>query len=201
MRGATSMLGMALLLALAGCSSGPAPVTRVTAPNCATTPVLGGAPRLELAAGPRTLTFDATSPCLDLPVGRAVYVGFALPDNPVPYRVLLLSVPQGDTLFSPRVVTYAADGQPYRRVAREVFTLRGGLLRAMVELQPDEKFMVVSSDPASVGSEVTEVVQTGMETAGAAGGFMVPRVRDTSRSITFTNAHNGTMTVEARPKP
>jgi hypothetical protein len=197
MRGFWRVAG--LLVVLAGCSSGPAPITTVAAvPNCATTPVLGGAPRLGLGSGPTMLVFDAKTPCLETPAGRAVYVGFGLPESQTPYRILLLSIPQGDTLFSPAVTTYAADGQAYRRVSREVFTLRGGLLQATVEVQPDERFMVINSDPRSVGSQTVEYTHTGMETAGAAGGFVIPRVRDTSRSITFTNAHNGTMTVEAK---
>lgn len=190
----------ALVLAagLAGCSSGPAPVTKVEAPSCATTPVLGGAPRPGLGSMPVTLTFDARTACLDTPAGRATYVGFALPESAVPYEILLTSVPQGDTLLSPRVTTFAADGKPFRLVARDVFVLRGGVLRATVQAQPDERFMVVASDPASVGQEAVEVTVSTMEAAGVGGGFGVPRVRDTSRSISFTNAHNGLVTVEAR---
>lgn len=192
------------VLTVVGCAT-PAPpaVTSLDGRQCGTTPTLEGA-HIVAFNPERTLTInlDATAACLQTADGsKSTYVVFRLPEATDSYILGVTSAPWGQALLSPRLVLLGADGKVLRERASESPTFHGSSLYAGVRARPEERYLVVMSDPRSAGQYVSQIIgstQTTMAGTGAAF-FYIHTGSEANR--VFIYAHNGMLTVTARPVP
>lgn len=198
------VLAIVLLPAmLAGCASEgtlpPAPVLSLGDRICSPAPELGAAQRLELPSSkPQRLTIDSQSPCLDSePDGRSSYAVFALPESPQPYQMDVASTPTGLSLFSPRLLLLDASGAVIRSVGRSQFQFRGGSLHGVVRMSGAERYVVIASDPQGIG-ETRQRIQTSTSAVVTSVGTFYS---GNEAANTFTNAHNGVISIALRALP
>ncbi len=190
-----------------GAPPGPPPVTDLSTLACAASPNLVGAPSLLLDKGkPVIVDLGATPACLVYPDGsRASYVALNLPFAPGVYLVTVSSKLVGNVLFAPRVSLLGPTGAVLRQVPQEDFNFHGDLLSVGLRITPDIRYVLVTSEPASVGqgdSHVSTVITAGTYTSFV-GKAAITRSYSggTERTDNFVYTHNGTVIVRAEPMP
>jgi hypothetical protein len=147
------------------------------------------------------VTFDTSSACLDLGANKVAYKVFGLPPSADPFLVSVDSRPLGQGLFAPVVQLLDIDGKVVREIPRDAFSFHGTDIYAGFRTHPGETYLVVASDPQSVGQQISKVMDTTSVTTAAAGPVFIS-VHTGAESIpTFTYALNGMVTVVARPFP
>jgi hypothetical protein len=105
-------------------------------------------------------------------------------------------------MFSPRVLLLDGAGAVLREVPRDAFMFHGPNLYLGLRARPDGRYLVVASDPASVGGQETHIATQTQSSGGATtgGGYFVMNFgREKTRS--FTYAHSGKLIVAAKPFP
>ena len=192
--------------ALAACAAAPAlpPILSLDGHPCAERPDLVGAEDLPLDAGhPVKRAFDADAACLETAgSGKSVYAVFRLPQSGEPYLLSVTSAPVGETLFSPRLVLLDGQGEILRRVPRDDFMFHGTSLYAGLRAAPAERYLVVASDPASIGQQVSHIVGDSRMIPVPVGIGAVAMIHSGSETQQFfTYAHNGSVTIVAQPMP
>lgn len=193
------------LVVLGGCATSksqpailslPSVVSCQAAPDLTAAVPLGFNPEKEEAV---TVTIDAGSHCLEpSPGARSLYSILALPQAGQPFVVLVASAPQGESIFAPRLILLDAKGAISRQVPAEDFMFRGSALSALIRVHENERYLVVASDPQTVGQR-TESVQgsTSTQMMPMAGGyFWASSGRETKSDLTYS--HGGTVKVAAR---
>jgi len=147
------------------------------------------------------VTFDNNSACLDVGANKVAYRVFGLPPAAEPSLVSVDSRPLGQGLFAPALQLLDANGKVVREIPRDAFSFHGTDIYAGFRTHPGEAYLVVASDPQSVGQQISKVMDTTAVTTAAAGPVFIA-VHTGAESIpTFTYALNGTVTVVARPIP
>jgi hypothetical protein len=186
-------------------TEGPPPLLGLSIEGkaCVERPDLGSAQELVLATNkPITIAVDTNTPCLEGSDGeRSAYAVFGLPSSAEEYLVSVTSVPQGQTLLSPRVMMLDAMGQVLREVPNDIFTFRGRALAVGLRVRMGERYLVVASDPKSVGQEVSMIQSATMSTVVTTGYFYVPINSGSEAEVNYIYAHNGSITVAATPVP
>lgn len=192
-----------LLMAACAVAPGPPPTIDLSTRDCAITPELGDARPLLLDPGKaQTVNLDAASACWQMSAdSRSAYLVFRLPDAATPYLVGVTSEPQGQTLFSPRLVLLDGDGNVARELRRDAFMFHGAALYASIRSHAGERYLVVASDPGSVGQLVSQISGSTQANAVAAGTAVFAIHTGSEASNVFIYAHNGTVTVSAQPLP
>lgn len=170
MSGATSGTAVPLLLiaalGLAACAKPQVPpILEVARSDCTSMPDRATAavllppaaidvddPASTVPDRPLEMTIDGDSPCLQGDEGlRSLYALAALPQEEDPYLVRVTAEPGDEGFFAPRLLLLDEAGQPLREIAPENFVFRGLRLTGQFRVQPEERYLVVASDPASVG--------------------------------------------------
>jgi hypothetical protein len=169
---------------------------------CAARPELAGAPLVPFEAGKNVTADIGVGACLE-PKGsaRSSYVVFQLPEVAEPYLVRVTSMPLGETILSPRLLLLDVDGNLLRERARETFLFQGAALYTSLRAHPEERYLVIASDPATVGQEMTHIsgsVQQNIASAGLVT-FIYYTGNDQKRALIY--AHNGRVIVSAQPLP
>lgn len=188
---------------LAACATPPPPTVSLEGRSCVAGPELGKAQSLALAPDKAiTVKLDATAACLLANDGaKSVYVAFQLPQSADEYLVTVVSAPLGQGLFSPHLLMLDSNGQMVRELPRESFLFHGPSLSAGIRVHPGERYLVVASDPQSVGASVSRLTENTHVTV-ATSGFVTFAVHTGSEAnSTYTYAHNGTITVWAQTLP
>jgi hypothetical protein len=117
----------------------------------------GQIPPLELNKA-ATVTLDGNTTCWQAPDGsRNVYTVFRLPQLRVPPLVDVTSAPLGEGLFSPHVLMLDSDGNILRDVPRDSFSFHGPALHIGIRAHADETYVLVASDPKTVGSGISQI--------------------------------------------
>ena len=193
---------MMLGLAASGCSR-PAleAVTSLAGRTCAMAPDLTAARPIEFdVADTNRVDLDATGPCLGGAGGPSLYATFQLPNVPAPYVVNIASERRRQTVASLRLTLLDAQGGETRTVPRASFVQRGQELTSTLRVRPGERYLVVASDPATVGQQSRDI--TSATQTQAVGYPLLVQVNTGSEEVTSTRyAHNGTIRVAARPLP
>ncbi len=207
------LVGLVSAVVLAGCAagtSGPPPVVNLDARICAPGADLTGALAVPLEDGEGilspvkgvTVKLDMDAACLKPPSGeKRLYAVFKLPDSTTPYIITIASEPVGSGLLSPYAQMLDEQGRVLRVVQRDSFMFHGAALAANLRSHPGEEYLLVASDPASVGQTVSQIQGATQTTTSSGGGFFfyVRTGSETTRTMTY--AHSGSVTVKAAPVP
>ena len=114
----------------------------------------------------------------------------------------MTSAPLGDTLFSPRLMLLDEQGNVLREVPRDEFMFHGVALYAGLRAAPAERYLIVASDAASVGQQMSHILGESHLTPVPIGIGAVAIINSGSeKQQVITYAHNGRVTVSAQPIP
>lgn len=202
MRGSWLLLGCAPALFAMGCAKPPPPALSLEGRSCTTAPTLSGAPAVTLDDKTVTAKLDGNAACWQSGASPAsVYSVFALPKSDQPYIVSVISEPVGQGLFAPRVVFADDDGTTLREASRDSFMSHGLSLQANLRVRPNERYLIVASDPERVGQNVSQLVGSVQTTVAPVGlGFVAVHI-GSEATTTLTYAYSGVVKVSARPIP
>jgi hypothetical protein len=194
-----------MAIALGGCNHTPPPPARISLDglSCVASPVMTTAQSLPLDEGKAvTVDLETVNNCLQGQDGsKSAYVLFALPASPTTYLLTVKSIPVGSALFSPHLALLDTQGQLIREIKRDSFSFHGSALYVGIRAAPTDRYLLVASDPQSVGQTISQVAE-GTETRTAYGGvFYMQYSVGSDASINLTYAHNGKVTVTAQPMP
>lgn len=160
------LIGAALALPLFACAAPvPPAVTSYAAVACAATPDLAravalpaGKPRGEVV---RTLV-DAATPCLDVAGFRTPYIVYAIPAA-ANRMIDVGGAVEAARAFPPAISILGADGQPLRTLGSDQIYPRGDRVSAQFIPRDGERYILVTVDPALVGTSYNSVA-TGVST-------------------------------------
>lgn len=206
---------LAALLPLGGCqtkSSAP-PILSVEKHDCSASPEIARAAPLPVEQRkdsgdggkmepdePLTLTIDRSSPCLDFgDAGRSLYGIVALPQLDGSYVVRVAAEPSQTGIFSPHLVLLDAAGRQVREIDRGSFLFRGEKLTTQFWAHPDERYLVVASDPDGVGKQVNRLESQANSTVIAMPGGVLYLGIGNDQRVNLTYSYGGVVTLLARP--
>jgi len=199
-------------LLLAACASNgvvPPPMLAVTAENCAAKPDLTLAQPLILADKPGdekpvATSFDAQSPCYESSPGvKSYYRIFQMPAGTVSYTVSVASTPFGQGVFAPDVALLDGNGNKLREIARQNFVFRGSDLTTLFRNHPEERYLLVWSDPDGLG-KTFELTKEATQVYTGSTGFSTYQIHtgtDTTSQYIYTANGNVTITLVPIPAP
>jgi hypothetical protein len=197
---------LVLAVMLTGCVQADPPLLVLTGRSCDAVPVLNNAIPVPFASRSGAVaTLGLHSPCLQANGGRAVtYAVFSLPEGVAPFLVTITSNLVGTAVVRPRATVYDANGLILRTIKAEDFrpTITG--FTAGLRAQANDRLIMISADPASIGEPTT--LRLGARNIGtqvAATAYVpiiitVP-VQDQQRENRATLSLNGTIQVNADP--
>jgi hypothetical protein len=183
--------------------AGPPPVVSLAGRQCEFAPDLAKAqPVVFNPERPLTVKMDAEAACLQAEDGsRSTYAAFRLPEATEPYILSVTSTPQGQGLLSPRLVLLDDKGVRTRERVGESPTFQGAALYAGVRARPEERYLIVLSDPRLAGQSVSHIVTSRQATVVPVGTGFVAVHSGSEGSRVLTYAHNGDLTVTVKPVP
>jgi hypothetical protein len=167
------------------------------APDFTTTKIL------SLTDGkPIIVTLDGNTPCLIANGGQKItYVSFELPRSEEEYILSVDSSPIGEGLFSPKLTLLDADKKTLREVSADAFMAHGAALHAGLRPHVGERYLLVSSDPNTIG-QTNSHIASGITTTTVTTGIYTSTVRNGYETTSVvTHAYNGTVRVFAQPMP
>lgn len=195
MKAAPSILAAATIAATACTSAPPSPppVLSLVDRVCAKNLDLGSAKPVALAyEAPVVSEMDSLSPCWVMPDGsRSTYAVFVLPASSTSYVISIDSIPVGTALFSPKLLLLDAGGKLLRTVSREHGQFRGIALTLLTPYRRGERYAVVASEPASIGT-ASDHTENRFYSSVSAG---VTINSATEAVVSITNAHNGRVAI------
>jgi hypothetical protein len=188
---------------LAGCAGAPAapPLTSLLDRPCAEKLDLAAPHPVQLDGREVPVDFAAAAACWDVGGRRSAYAVFVLPSASEPYLASITSRPVGTALLSPRALILDERGETVRELKRDSFLSKGAALSASFRARPDERYLVVASDPGSVGTDVSQISGSISSTMVAAGPVFTMVHSGTETTQRYTYAHNGLVAVSAQPVP
>jgi len=199
------LIPLAVLSTLTACaaSPGPPPAISLAGRSCVAAADLAAAKPVTLDAGKTVeVNLDDHAACLEPPGGpKSAYAAFQLPLSAEPYLVTVLSTPIGQGLFAPRLLVLDAQGATIREIPKDSFTFHGAVLHAAIRAHADERYLIVASDPASVGQTVSQLSEATQSTLLCGPMLCSAYHSGSETSNTLTFAHNGSITVSAQPVP
>jgi hypothetical protein len=198
----TSLLGALLLAACVTPEPSVPPEVSLDGQVCAARPELAGARLVPFEAGKSAVAELGDGACFEAKDGaRSSYAVFQLPIVAEPYLLRVTSVPLGQTILSPRLLLLDAGGKLLRERARDAFLFQGAALYTALRAHPNERYLVVASDPATVGREVPHLAGTVHQNIASAGLVTFFYYTGDEQKRTLVYAHNGKVTVSAQPLP
>lgn len=197
-----AFLATLLVAGCVGADRGPPPTTTLEGRRCiGETDVVGGNVRPLSIGAPLTVTVDETAACWSSPTGNSAYVAFKLPETAAPFVIKVLSEPLGQTIFTPRLILRDAEGQVRREIPRDVFLSRDAALHVAIRVRPDERYLIVASEPSTAGRQATHVSARTQAIPVIVGRAVVFVHTGSDKAATYTYAHNGKVTVTLEPLP
>lgn len=195
-----------ILVLIGGCASAPfapapLPALDISARVCSQQPEIQHALSLSFEKKRvQTSVIDGSAPCFVAGPGeiKSTYNIFNLPTATTPYLVGVTSAPIGTGLFSPRLLLLDTSGAFLRELSRDTFQFHGTELYAAAQVRPDERYLVVASDPNSVGQKESQIAgstQAAYVPVGI-GGIVIYTGSEGRNTVTY--AHSGKVTVELK---
>jgi hypothetical protein len=207
-------VGIAALacLALAACATPappPPPLLAVSGADCSATPDLSKAASLQLPAKagdekPVAVTFDGETACLLSAAGsKSFYRIFALPSDAPPYTILISSQPFGYGIFAPHLMMLDNAGAVTREIKSGAFVFRGNELTALLRSHAEERYLLVASDPDSLGKQFARITEQTQVYAGSTGTaiYEIHTGTDTNNQLIYTANGKVSVTLALLPPP
>jgi hypothetical protein len=151
-----------LAVATAGCVTAeppPLPVLAITGKTCTPQPDLATAvttvPTRPAQWRDVTSQVAATTGCVTTPAGDANYVVFTLPDHPANHTITVGGTKDVLRIFAPSVSVLDASGAPVRTFEPSRYSDLGTLVGVQFRPPAEARYVLVQSDPALVGKEVS----------------------------------------------
>jgi hypothetical protein len=202
------LVAVSLLLVLAACAPKPeivAPVYSIGAKTCSAEIDISTARPISFnAEEPEAIEvrIDGSSPCVEKPGSeRQLYQLIQLPVTSTPYLVSIGSKINGSGIFAPVLLTLDSEGNAKRQIDQSSFLFRGSSLTAKIQSQPDEHFLVIASNPASVGDTSMRIDSLVNSHTTYSNGFAyrVNTGHETRTNVTFS--HSGLVSVSTHSLP
>lgn len=202
-------LSLAAIALLAACATPqPLPAIDLSAAQCAATADLGRAQGLSLTdpqGNPKTsdaltIDFNEQSPCL-LEDGnaRGLYAVVRLPQTAASYTIQVASAPMKEGSMAPlRLSVLDAGGHQTRAIDPDLFLFRGQKLTAQFRSHPGEALLLVMTDPAQIGQNLTRINTTVRVNYIPAGPVMVPVGSGADASQELRMGQRGEVTVSVK---
>ena len=199
----SALLAAVPLAFVAACTKPPPPpILSLDGRQCTALPDLATAHPVLANDKDVSVTLDDKTGCLDVHAARKLaYVAFGLPDISQPYLLSVTSIPIGEGLFFPKLTLLDGTGKVVREIPADTFLPHGAALHAGLRPHPEERYLIVSSDPTTIGqtnSQLTEGIQVN---GFMAGGIYVQVQTGLEGKSSFTHAYNGTVDVKATLVP
>lgn len=102
------------------------------------------------------------------------YAVFYLPEEKSEYLLTVTSEADDNLIFSPQAQLLDKYGAPLRSLPRERFTFRAHDLTVKIRVQPDARYLVVLSDAASDGQNLSRIETGGFTSCFMSGTAWVP---------------------------
>lgn len=196
---------LACAVALAACTErSMAPTTSLAQRVCTSALGLAEAPALAFGAEPLRVIIDESSKCLQSGETRRSFAVFRLPEVADSYLLSVSSMMRGRTLLSPRLSLLAADGSLLREVGRDMFQFRGEALNVVIRSRPEERYVMVASDPDTVGQQHSQITAELRSTAIMVAPTAFVPINTGAESVKgLVFSHNGALEISVRwpPKP
>ena len=200
--------GVSFLFFLAACAPKPeivAPVYSIGSKTCSSEADISTA--LPIGFNPEKpevieVRIDNSSPCVEKPgAERQLYQLIELPVTGTPYLVSIGSKINGGGIFAPVLSTIDSEGNALRRIDQSSFLFRGSSLTAKLESKPNERFLVIASNPTSVGDTSMRINSLISSQTAYSNGFayQINSGRETRTNITYS--HSGLVSVSTHPLP
>src|ERR1700761_5761452 len=150
---------LAATLLAAGCATPAPPTVSLAGRACESEINVLTGRAIPLALSERsTVTLDDKAACAETKDGgRSVFAAFVLPPVPGPTLVSVTSDPIGEGLFSPHVLMLDGGGNILREIPRDSFNFHGASLKVGIRVHAGERYVLVLSDPQTVGGGLTQV--------------------------------------------
>ena len=152
----------------------PVAVTAISGKTCTAEPSLKDAISLT-PPEPKTLfevstLVDGAKPCLTVGAAQSNYVVYAIPEHGDNHTITVGGVQEEIRTFAPSVSLLDADGKVVRAFADDRFAILGNILGVQFRPAPQERFILVSSNPAMIGKSVN-TLETRINTGS---GYVAP---------------------------
>ena len=150
------------------------------------------------------LVIDEGSTCLTGADGKkSLYQVVELPDVGAEYILSVESFQQGNSIFAPELQLLGSNGSVIRDVSHDDMMFRGTSLTALLRAKPGERYLLIRSDPQTVGLGESRVMdsirQNGGYNAATGGTFYVYTGATTTNTMTYS--HGGKLKIIVRHMP
>lgn len=206
-----SLIAAASGLLLAACANKPAPTQDVTvsleAISCDQSFTRSRAKSIGLdPEKPLTIDFEVqrSSPCrLDGNGNKQLYEVVALPSSTGPYLVTVASPKIGGSAFAPTAVTLDGAEQVRQIYDHDAFLNRGNSLMAIFQAEPEDRYLVISSNAGVAGDVKTEIQTVISSQSHYNAGFGTTSTMYFGREQQggYTLSHTGKVSITTRAAP
>ncbi|MCR6629973.1 MAG: hypothetical protein NVV74_07935 [Magnetospirillum sp.] len=211
MRAALRYCGVPTLALLAACgqTAKQVPLTlTVPATNCAASPNLATAKALVMPEGKKSVQQEVDvatdAPCLVEGSGKArYYTVFALPrtSGGGALTASVSSPAQGGVVFAPRISVLGESGEILRDIPEANLMFRGNVLSAVFRLRPEERYLLVTSNPERVGNNFKRTTASVGASTVPVGTGTFTTYSGTDLTLGYTYSHTGKVLVSIDPLP
>lgn len=170
------LAGIGVPLLLSGCATVEPvpPLSTFGANDCAAGPDLTRAISLQPEKDKRIWVLEqpigAGSPCLTWEGVNGPYLVFALPSGGWDAPIEVGSILEGARIFSPHVALLDESGRQVRTFTPEQYQFRSAIYSVQFIPQPAERYVLVTSNPARIGTSY-DAIRTGTRTTTFYTGF------------------------------
>lgn len=156
-----NLMTMGVALLLAGCVTAPPalpPVLQASAVGaCTAAASTAGAvdltPKAAAGTSEKIVTVSASSACLAGETAKQGYAVFALPTTGLVASLSAGAIIEPKRVLAPSVATLSGDGRVVRTFAKDDLQHRGRTVSVLFKPKPEERFVIVAADAASVGGQ------------------------------------------------
>jgi hypothetical protein len=144
------------------------------------------------------VTIDETAPCLLEHGARSLYAVFALPESKSEYVIGIESMMLESGVFAPRLALLGPDGALLREIPQDAFLFHGSVLSVQVRHHPNERFLLLASQPEKAGQIFR---QAHANVTANYGGYGITYYTGEDVTRQYFYSHSGIVTVSIGPVP
>ncbi len=181
------------------------PVFSLGATSCSSEPSLSST--LPITFNPKepvTIEFriDQSSRCLQTPDDRKqLYQMVQLPSVGHEYIVTVRSKTNGQSIFAPTLVTLKENGDIGQQLSQSDFLFRGDSLTAKIEIEATEQYLMIASNPQSIGQSTTQIRSLINSNMAYSNGIAMRYNTGTENRSDYKFSHAGMLSVTTQAPP